>query len=38
MLNRNDKTEMDIVLNRAGYVLTVCAAFAIVVVMILIFK
>lgn len=38
MLSRKDKTELDIVLNRAGYVLTICVAFAVVVVMILIFK
>ena len=38
MLSRKDKEELDIILDRAGYVLTVCAVFAVVVVMILIFK
>lgn len=37
-MKKQDIEEMDIVLNRAGYVLTVCAAFAIVVVMVLIFR
>lgn len=38
MLSRKDKAELDIILDRAGYALTVCAVFAVVVVMILIFK
>jgi preprotein translocase subunit Sec61beta len=35
---RSEKEEMEIILSRAGYVLTVCAVFAVVVVLILIFK
>lgn len=38
MLNRNDQIEMNIILNRAGYVLTVCSLLAVIGVLILIFK
>lgn len=38
MLNRTDKTEMDIILSRAGYVLIGCAVVAISIVIMLIFK
>ena len=37
-MTKQDKRELDIILDRAGYVLTVCAVFAVIVVMILIFK
>jgi hypothetical protein len=35
---RSEKEEMDIILSRAGYVLTCCAALAVMIVLILIFK
>jgi len=38
MLNTQDKIEMNIILNRAGYVLTVCSLLAVIVVMVLIYK
>ena len=38
MLNTQDKIEMNIILNRAGYVLTVCSLLAVIGVLILIFK
>ena len=35
-MTKQDKTEMDILLNRASYVLTCCAVFALVAVILLI--
>lgn len=37
-MTKQDKTELDIILDRAGYVLMCCAVFAVIIVMILIYK